>query len=139
MRNGIAYQQVPLVPLTGGIGSGLWPTPTAQTYKQDVNDSGEYARRRLDSGQQINIALAVKLWPTPTQRDYRSGKHKKPRDGHVDCLTDHVWISEGKPIVGTLNPQWVEWLMGYPTGWTEIEPLATPSSRKSQNGSGGKS
>ena len=25
----------------------------------------------------------------------------------------------------TLNPQFTEWLMGWPTGWTELEPAAT--------------
>lgn len=26
---------------------------------------------------------------------------------------------------GRLNPEWVEWLMGWPTGWTELRPLGT--------------
>jgi hypothetical protein len=25
---------------------------------------------------------------------------------------------------GQLNPEWVEWLMGWPIGWTALEPLA---------------
>ena len=25
---------------------------------------------------------------------------------------------------GKLNPEWVEWLMGWPIGWTELKPLA---------------
>ena len=29
---------------------------------------------------------------------------------------------------GKLNPQWVEWLMGYPTDHTELRPLETASS-----------
>ena len=33
---------------------------------------------------------------------------------------------------GSLNPQWVEWLMGYPVGWTDLQDSATPSCRKSQ-------
>ena len=24
---------------------------------------------------------------------------------------------------GSLNPTWVEWLMGWPVGWTSLEPL----------------
>jgi hypothetical protein len=32
---------------------------------------------------------------------------------------------------GQLNPTWVEWLMGFPLGWTDCEHLATPSYRKS--------
>ena len=27
---------------------------------------------------------------------------------------------------GALNPTWVEWLMGFPLGWTDCAPSATP-------------
>lgn len=27
---------------------------------------------------------------------------------------------------GALNPAWVEWLMGWPVGWTSMEPLSCP-------------
>ena len=27
--------------------------------------------------------------------------------------------------IGRLNPEWVEWLMGYPIGWTELNVLET--------------
>jgi hypothetical protein len=33
---------------------------------------------------------------------------------------------------GALNPTWVEWLMGFPLGWTDLAASATPSSRKSR-------
>ena len=29
---------------------------------------------------------------------------------------------------GTLNPTWVEWLMGYPSGWTDLNASETVSS-----------
>tara|TARA_R100000455_G_C6130094_1_gene27701 strand:- start:99 stop:500 length:402 start_codon:yes stop_codon:yes gene_type:complete len=32
---------------------------------------------------------------------------------------------------GTLNPTWVEWLMGYPQGWTDLNHLETVSYHKS--------
>lgn len=28
-------------------------------------------------------------------------------------------------IAARLNPDWVEWLMGWPIGWTALRPLAT--------------
>jgi hypothetical protein len=37
--------------------------------------------------------------------------------------------------IGSMNPQWGEWLMGFPIGWTDCTPSATPSSRKSRNSS----
>jgi hypothetical protein len=27
--------------------------------------------------------------------------------------------------IGQLNPEWIEWFMGWPMGWTELEPLGT--------------
>ena len=32
---------------------------------------------------------------------------------------------------GDLNPEFVEWLMGYPTGWTDLKDSGTQSSLKS--------
>ena len=31
---------------------------------------------------------------------------------------------------GPVNPMWGEWFMGFPIGHTDLEPSATPSSRK---------
>ena len=28
------------------------------------------------------------------------------------------------PVKGNLNPDWVEWLMGWPVGWTDLKPLS---------------
>ena len=28
-------------------------------------------------------------------------------------------------VGGSLNPEWVEWLMGWPIGWTDLKPLET--------------
>jgi hypothetical protein len=30
---------------------------------------------------------------------------------------------------GALNPTWVEWLMGWPLGWTDLQPSATDKYR----------
>jgi len=29
-------------------------------------------------------------------------------------------------VGGQLNPMWVEWLMGFPTGWTDLKHSETP-------------
>jgi hypothetical protein len=49
-------------------------------------------------------------------------------------LTVVVGQVEGM-TTGALNPPWVEWLMGFPLGWTALEPSATPLSPKSPNSS----
>lgn len=38
-------------------------------------------------------------------------------------------------IIGRLNPAWIEWLMGYPIGWTELKHSETQSSRSSSTSS----
>ena len=62
------------------------------------------------------------LWPTPTARDWRSDKGKQ--------TDQELYGTRGRPLPrvagGMLNPTWVEWLMGFPAGWTELEPSETP-------------
>lgn len=50
-------------------------------------------------------------WATPTARDWKSGKAS---------AATHAKNSRplSEQIGGTLNPDWVELLMGYPVGWT---------------------
>jgi len=57
-------------------------------------------------------------FPTPIARDYRSGKASAATMAK-NCrpLSEHVG--------GLLNPTWVEWLMGFPPGWSGFEPLET--------------
>jgi hypothetical protein len=45
----------------------------------------------------------------------------------LDYATERVTDKGG----GRLNPEWVEWLMGFPVGHTASEPLAMPLCRKS--------
>jgi hypothetical protein len=116
----------------------MWPTPSRGMYKQDVNDNGEYAQRIKDKGHQIMLPAAVKLrarnWPTPTARDWKdSGKAVVNSTRHllpqaVAKSDKETWIKGG----GALNPMWVEWLMGYPAGYTDLKDWAMLSSRKSR-------
>lgn len=58
-------------------------------------------------------------WPTPTARDWRSGKGRKP-NGHTPQLTERIEADAGPTM--RLNPDWVERLMGWPDGWTDLPP-----------------
>jgi hypothetical protein len=63
----------------------------------------------------------MKMWPTPTARDYKGGRTpeksaEKGRNPQTNSLADAVRAK----ITGQLNPMWVEWLMGFPVGWTDI-------------------
>lgn len=52
------------------------------------------------------------LWPTP-----RVFMHK-------DSTVDRGKSNLGEVVGGPLNPNWIEWLMGWPIGWTDLQPLA---------------
>jgi len=57
-----------------------------------------------------------KEWPTPRCQMTRKTKE----DRNKSNLEEKVDQSEKK---GYLNPDWVEWLMGWPVFWTDLEPL----------------
>jgi DNA (cytosine-5)-methyltransferase 1 len=102
-----------------------WPTPQSRDYK---GSSG-----RSMKGQEFDLPTAAKKWPIPTMRDYKGANGfetttKKLSEGlraHMGQLPNAIQHMEQKPIGGTLNPTWVEWLMGWPLGWTDLKPLET--------------
>ena len=49
-------------------------------------------------------------WPTPRARDWKAGSAGQRFRRRACTLSDAVG--------GRLNPDWVEWLMGFPPGWT---------------------
>ena len=144
-RTGIAFRPQRLERLICGEESGLWPTPVvadskfAQRYKRGnpqlnlavklwptprAHEVGDYQYSKGDKTKPIlTLTGAVKLWATPSMTDGRRGPDKKRSQrtgGGRDLVTD---------VGGQLNPMWVEWLMGYPAGWTVLRRSATPSSR----------
>jgi hypothetical protein len=166
-RSGIAYQLQPLAPLTGGIESGSWPTPDASVAQDGEKPETWLARRERVKAKAINgngmgmpLTIAVQLWPTPTSRDWKDGSAKAcanvPANGllgrvvhqyptpHANCHTGPGEKGQGGPnlqtvVGGSLNPTWVEWLMGFPLEWTVCELSATRSSRRSRKSSGERS
>lgn len=134
MRNGECYLRPMLERLTCAKESGLWATPTAVyggvpkvsewkgTYFLKPN--GKKAQTRLND----QVVMAGNSFPTPTASASAS-KGSSPaslvrKDGksRVNDRLDHsVMASNG----GQLNPTWVEWLMGWPLGWTDLKALVT--------------
>lgn len=80
------------------------------------------------------------MWPTPEASDASGGRVAKEFGGQRPSGAKRA-VSLGTAVAhrgatgGSLNPTWVEWLMGFPLGWTDCEDSATPSSPKSPNGS----
>jgi hypothetical protein len=109
----------------------MWPTPTANNYESEPEvflprREREKAKGRNGNGFGLTLGMAVRLWPTPQARD---GQGRSTPSEHVAasryedgkrCLEDAVALN-GAPG-GMLNPTWVEWLMGFPAGWTDCGP-----------------
>ena len=73
-----------------------------------------------------NLADVVTKFPTPTSQDAKNSTlpvSQRNRDSIPGAL-----LQEGTAPGGQLNPDWVEWLMGWPIGWTDLRPLATGKS-----------
>ena len=52
--------------------------------------------------------------------------YQKRKGKHVQALNEEVcWGPNGQQDGGSLNPDWVEWLIGWPIGWTDLKPLET--------------
>jgi hypothetical protein len=105
MRSGKIYAQATWVLRTEGKESGLWPTPTTPRPHDNEKTAGKY----IPSQNQKDLTYAV-------AHDY--AKENKEMEDFV---------------TGQLNPTWVEWLMGYPSGWTDLKDLAIALSLKSRN------
>ena len=114
---------------TDAIDVGLWPTMTGSA--QNVGSVTSESRERAEGA---CLADTARMWPTPTTRDYKganSDKHLAKDRGHHDQLPNAVKMAGY--TAGSLNPTWVEWLMGFPTGWTDLNALETPLSRPLSN------
>lgn len=112
----------------------MWRTPTAT----DAEGRGTYAsydayKRRLEKGKQNSLANQVKfqeLWPTPTTGAGLCGgtgnfqQLKKLQQAGQITEEERRNMSQGNG--GQLNPTWVEWLMGFPLGWTDLNASETP-------------
>ncbi len=144
MRNGECLELPPLAPRTEENESGLWPTPTV---------CGNYNRKGASATSGDGLATAVRMFPTPTatntKANHMRGADKgKPRESrsYLATPTARDWRSgkaseatmarNSRPlseqIGGQLNPPWVEWLMGWPLGWTDLKPLETDRCRNAQ-------
>ncbi len=107
----------------------LWPTPTGQDNIQ-VRGQGKATGKHGTT-----LGGAVRMWPTPKTTDYKdSGTSLKPIQREAD--KSNLWGTVMKAelpnhVGGSLNPPFVEWLMGYPVGWTDLKVSGTASSLKS--------
>jgi len=75
-------------------------------------------------GRPDSLSALTKMLPTAKGRDWK-GQSQRGIHAPGDSLANGD-RGDGKPIGGQLNPTWVEWLMGYPPGWTDLSVSETP-------------
>jgi len=92
----------------------MWPTPHANC------STGAGTQGRAGG---LNLQTAVReSFLTPAARDYRSPNAKPYSERGGGKKGEQL----PNAIGGQLNPTWVEWLMGFPLGWTDLKPQAMP-------------
>jgi hypothetical protein len=86
--------------------------------------SREEARAMLNGKDPFEAqgVIPEKTWPTPTSRDWKDGTAKSCKNVPPNSLLGReVHSREDYKTTGSLNPRWVEWLMGFPGGWTDLD------------------
>lgn len=107
----------------------MWPTPRA-------NKVGGYSSPEFSP----TLEQAVRMqggpkWPTPRTAGMCGGtgnfeQMKKLEESGTITEQEHRQMTAGNG--GQLNPRWVEWLMGWPIGWTALDSAATEWFRSRQ-------
>jgi hypothetical protein len=119
MRNGKLFQRATLMLGMSAPASGsLLPTLTV---------CGNYNAKGASRTSGDGLVTVLKKMPTLVARDYRHpGRSRLERTGSK--AGDHLPNSVGGP----LNPDWCEWFMGFPIGWTALGALEMPRFREWQ-------
>jgi hypothetical protein len=119
MQDGILWERLTSERRIKGTGYGsLLPTPTVGMVTGGQNPS---------KGGQVGLGWMARTgkWPTPRASDHKGGKtstnttQRRIEDGKATLSEKMIEVMGG----GKLNPTWVEWLMGWPLGWTDLKPL----------------
>jgi hypothetical protein len=104
----------------------LWPTPRST----DGSHGGRVTPRKSRNGGNLVEAVSMAMYPTPTASGASNAGDSNSRK---------TAKRNGTYVSGSLNPEWVEWLMGFPLGFTALKHWATRSSGKSRTSSAAQS
>lgn len=94
--------------LTQQVALRQWPTPTG-TERSGINPN---------TGKGEGLSKTVKNWPTPNCDDLNNATRAS---GVYRSLTREA--TQAGILSGQLNPDWVEWLMLWPIGWSSLKPM----------------
>ncbi len=74
----------------------------------------------------ITKGIGSGSWPTPRCQMTRPVRMRTDRkNANLEEVVAERNATTIAAQVGGLNPTWVEWLMGWPLGWTDLRPLET--------------
>jgi hypothetical protein len=99
----------------------LWPTPTVPNGGRRNPEGTSITGKKPGGGKaQIDIReFAIRMLPTPTARDWKSTSHGN--QGNARPLSEVAGLTGS----GSLNPRFVEELMGFRIDHTALKPSAT--------------
>lgn len=103
----------------------LWPTPTAGQCGMTSTTGGRPIEKSTHLETQVYLAEKSRMYATPQAGDYRS-PNKNPGGKSESANLPQSSHSLPTQCGGQLNPTWVEWLMGFPTGWTDLDASEMP-------------
>ena len=106
-----------------------WATPDATVSNDGEGLETFEARRARVKAKGINgngmgtpLAMQCKQWATPTTRDHKDGSDMTtPVNGYLGRQVLRATGVESPKKPYRLNPSFVEWLMGAPSGWINFE------------------
>lgn len=124
----------------------MWPTPRANSAMA-ATITEEAIDKAWDRFPNLETVIARQMFPTPTSRDWKSGNASQATlDRNARPLREVVFATPqardhrtgqqsrwenpdrssnlNDQLGGQLNSVWVEWLMGWPMGWTNLAPLS---------------
>ena len=92
-----------------------------------MNPETNWETRNTPSIASMAAIMDGKLWPTPTANEDACGKSTGKMQA---MLGNHPQLGKTSAS-GSLNPAWVEWLMGYPKDWKVLENFASGRTKTS--------
>ena len=104
-----------------------WRTPAGSDGEGGIKAGEKYENAECPKIKLRDQVHHQKSWPTPTNRDHKDGTAESCQNvPYNGLLGREVHNTTGKNR-GSLNPEWVEQLMGLPHAWTDLGSWATES------------
>ena len=98
----------------------MWPTPNTKdgTKPRSIESLQKMIDDPKNRKKKPSNLREIILWPTPNATDVRDRGQRNIKGRQTNLSMAVRNCPSQKP--GSLNPMWVEWLMGFPLGWTDL-------------------